>query len=324
LERLGADVLRRLALPRDYLGFTMVAINNAFWQPLLEAVPFHRRLFLLPHCLSDRAACAGTYDSVGLHCAGCGRCEINALKNEAERLGYSVIVAEGTSSVLMKVLEDDADAIFGVACLDSLEKSFQRIIDLGVPHIAVPLLKDGCTNTEAELDQIRAVLAAKAETGPESPGSAAAVAPPSYIPLLRETAKMFQPPQFGELLQPYLESPDAAVAIQGSESTDGLAADPPSTEAIALQWLREGGKRLRPFVTLAAYAVAKDGFASLSKTNQPSGLPIAIRRLALAIEALHKASLVHDDIEDNDEYRYGRPTLHRVHGIDQTINVGVF
>jgi len=39
---------------------------------------------------------------------------------------------------------------------------------------------------------------------------------------------------------------------------------------------------------------------------------------------MHKASLVHDDIEDNDEYRYGRPTLHRVHGIDQTINVGDF
>ena len=31
---------------------------------------------------------------------------------------------------------------------------------------------------------------------------------------------------------------------------------------------------------------------------------------------------MHDDIEDNDEYRYGRPTLHRDHGIGQAINIG--
>ena len=37
---------------------------------------------------------------------------------------------------------------------------------------------------------------------------------------------------------------------------------------------------------------------------------------------MHKASLVHDDIEDDDEFRYGRPTLHRVHGIGQAVNIG--
>jgi geranylgeranyl pyrophosphate synthase len=51
-------------------------------------------------------------------------------------------------------------------------------------------------------------------------------------------------------------------------------------------------------------------------------IPRPIRRLALAIEALHKASLVHDDIEDDDEFRYGRPTLHRVYGPGQAINIG--
>ncbi len=76
-------------------------------------------------------------------------------------------------------------------------------------------------------------------------------------------------------------------------------------------------------MTLAAYAVARHGLSVLESGNDlASILPISIRRLALAIEALHKASLVHDDIEDNDDYRYGRPTLHRVHGIAQTINIG--
>jgi geranylgeranyl pyrophosphate synthase len=47
-----------------------------------------------------------------------------------------------------------------------------------------------------------------------------------------------------------------------------------------------------------------------------------VRRTALAIEAFHKASLVHDDIEDDDTFRYGRTTLHRQYGVGTAINVG--
>jgi geranylgeranyl pyrophosphate synthase len=306
LEGCGQSVLVRLGLPRRFLGFAMVAVSNAFWRPLLEATPFHRRLFLLPHCLSDQAACAGSYDSVGLHCAGCGGCEIQALKSQAEQLGYSVIVAEGTSSLFLKVLEDDVDAIFGVACLDSLEKSFPYLVDLGVAHMAAPLLKDGCRNTEAEIDQIRELLAAEA--------APALAAPRSYVPLLRETTRMFQPPLFAELLAPYLESaPLADHPMEGS----------PSVEGIGLDWLGEGGKRLRPFVTIASYAVARHGLSVLDCGQDiHQRIPSPVWRLALAIEALHKASLVHDDIEDDDEFRYGRPTLHRQHGVAQAVNVG--
>jgi geranylgeranyl pyrophosphate synthase len=306
LERNGETILSQLGLARGVLGFAMVAVSNEFWRPALAAIPPGRRLFLLPHCLADRAACVGKYDAVGLHCGGCGGCEIHALKSEAERLGYSVIVAEGTGSVVTKILEGEADAILGVACLDSLEKSFLRVAELGVPHMALPLLKDGCVDTKAEVDQIRALLAA------DAPNTGAA--PRSYIPLLRETARMFQQPAFSELLPRH----DESAGLAGSRD-DGLT----SVEEIALEWLREGGKRLRPFVTIAAYAVARHGAAVLDCGDRTGRMiPRPIRRLALAIEALHKASLVHDDIEDDDEFRYGRPTLHRVHGTGQAINIG--
>jgi geranylgeranyl pyrophosphate synthase len=284
----------------------MVAVSNEFWRPTFEAIPLARRLFLLPHCLADRTACTGAYDSVGLHCAGCGSCGIDALKREAEQLGYAVIVAEGTSSVIMKILEGEADAIFGVACLDSLEKSFHRVAELGVPHVALPLLKDGCVDTKAEVDEIRRMLAAKtAGTG---------AAPRSYVSLLRETARMFRQPMFSDLLAPYDET-----ARANGDRHDAWT----SIERAALDWLREGGKRLRPFVTIAAFAVARHGPGILD-CGELAGekIPQAVRRLALAIEALHKASLVHDDIEDDDVFRYGRPTLHRVHGVGQAINIG--
>ena len=47
-----------------------------------------------------------------------------------------------------------------------------------------------------------------------------------------------------------------------------------------------------------------------------------MKRAAVAIETFHKASLVHDDIEDDDSFRYGQETLHRVHGVGTAINVG--
>jgi geranylgeranyl pyrophosphate synthase len=47
-----------------------------------------------------------------------------------------------------------------------------------------------------------------------------------------------------------------------------------------------------------------------------------VKRTALSIETFHKASLVHDDIEDDDGFRYGDPTIHRRWGVPTAINVG--
>jgi geranylgeranyl diphosphate synthase type II len=43
---------------------------------------------------------------------------------------------------------------------------------------------------------------------------------------------------------------------------------------------------------------------------------------AVAIELLHNAMLIHDDIEDESDQRRGRPTLHTLHGIPLALNAG--
>jgi geranylgeranyl diphosphate synthase, type II len=64
-----------------------------------------------------------------------------------------------------------------------------------------------------------------------------------------------------------------------------------------------GGKRLRPVICLAA-AEAVGGRA------EPA-LP-----LACAVECIHTYSLIHDDLPtmDNDDFRRGKPTSHKVYG----------
>ncbi len=45
-------------------------------------------------------------------------------------------------------------------------------------------------------------------------------------------------------------------------------------------------------------------------------------RSAVALELLHNAFLVHDDVEDDSDERRGRPTLHALHGVPVAVNVG--
>jgi geranylgeranyl pyrophosphate synthase len=85
------------------------------------------------------------------------------------------------------------------------------------------------------------------------------------------------------------------------------------TERIAYEWLLRDGKRWRPFLLACTYSALNDGTTEF---------PADVRKLALAVECFHKASLIHDDIEDEDDFRYGQPTLHRQYGIAVAINAG--
>jgi geranylgeranyl pyrophosphate synthase len=121
-----------------------------------------------------------------------------------------------------------------------------------------------------------------------------------------------------ERLAPRLRGGPSLAQLNG-QGVGGL--DPVAgTEAIAYDFLAKGGKHSRPFITLAAYQALTAEQAAPAGT--PPILPDAVKRCALSIETFHKASLVHDDIEDDDEFRYGAPTLHRKYGTSTAINVG--
>ena len=78
----------------------------------------------------------------------------------------------------------------------------------------------------------------------------------------------------------------------------------PATLHKAMRYsLFAGGKRLRPILCLAA--------AEACRGKISNALP-----LACALECIHTYSLVHDDLPsmDNDDYRRGRPTCHKVFG----------
>ena len=300
LDRLGREALSRLSLPAANLGYAMVALDNAFWRDQFAATRFDQRVLLLPHCLRVGAACKGTSGADGRVCGGRGACGLCGRAGEARALGYTVVRAGGTRAGVQAVLGGRWEAVLGVACLDSLEKAFRRVSDLGIPHAAVPLLRDGCADTEVDAGEVLAWV--RLSSGPASQSTRA------YYSLLRQSSRLCDDGTLARLLEPCV----APRAFGAKEAPDS----PGRAESVALDWLRRGGKRFRPFLTLAAYA------AAAGRGEGDSPLPDSVLRVALALEAMHKASLAHDDIEDGDLYRYGAETLHRRHGVPMAINTG--
>ena len=82
------------------------------------------------------------------------------------------------------------------------------------------------------------------------------------------------------------------------------ASTKPTTIHKAMRYsLFAGGKRLRPILCLAAAETC-------------GGLTTNALPLACALECIHTYSLIHDDLPsmDNDDFRRGRPTCHKVFG----------
>ena len=257
---LSMDELRRRALAglaeaglaETFLDYAVVTVNNESWRDALAAVPFERRLLLMPKCLRVENRCPAPFDEFGLLCKQCGLCSIQDFQAEAERLAAAI------------------------------------------PAVAVPLLQDDCIDTTVDVDWVW-----------------------DYIHL--EAADRSRRLDLGGLhdtVKTWFERP----------ALDRLMGPPVGhAEQIGREWLSVGGRRWRPFLAAAVFEAlqADAGVApekAVSGRDEPSRE--VIQRIAVAVECFHKASLVHDDIEDGDLERYGEPTLCGAHGVPIALNVG--
>jgi geranylgeranyl pyrophosphate synthase len=314
LEQASRGLLSSLGLPEGYLGWTMVVLSSAFWRDAVATVPPERRLFLLPHCLKHAQGCPADYDQFGMNCKQCGACSIADFRSIAEEMGYRILVAEGSPVVMKIIIGGYVDAVIGVACLNVLEKAIDKILLAGIPCMAVPLLSDDCRNTKVDepwvADMVRTPhVAARQETR-------------SYIHLLRTAADLFSPESI-DRFAPRVRSKTPLLAEAVSREAIGKIDPISATEHIAYDFLSRGGKHSRPFITLAAYdALTGDLGSGASGEEACLKIPPAVRRAAISIETFHKASLVHDDIQDDDAFRYGQPAVHKRFGNATAINIG--
>ena len=278
-------ILAKLGYEGDetYLHYTAVCLNNEMWRETLAEIPYERRLLLMPKCLRVEDKCPAPFDEFGLLCKQCGLCSIQDFQNEAERLGYAVLVAEGSAIVMSLIQTGQIEAIVGISCLPVLERTFPYVEAAAIPSIAVPLLQDDCINTTVDIDWVWEYLHLTSDDQTRRL---------DLTGLHNEVKTWFSPEVIEQVMGP-------ATGRQ---------------EEIAREWLARDGKRWRPFLTVAAYEAMRE--------DRGNPLPEDLKKLAFATELFHKASLIHDDIEDEDHGRYDQPTLNAEHGVAVALNAG--
>ena len=281
LQRMSLKIIAEKSLETALSGWIMVELNNCVWRDIFAAIPYGKRILLLPKCLSDSAGCKADIDEFGLLCKKCNRCTIPHLQEKAESLGIMSLVAEGFTPVIGLIESQVVDGLIGVGCLESLEKAFPLLVDHAVPGMAIPLNCSGCKDTHVDCAHVSEAMSISSE---------------QPLDLLNhEWIKQ----RTGELF-----------SIENIRSVLSSSAD--QTSAIACEWLTGYGKRWRPYLLVSVF-MALTGKREIS---EKAGLA------AIAVECFHKASLIHDDIQDNDQTRYGKQTVHSQYGIPMAINVG--
>ena len=335
--RASAETLvKRASAGPEHVGWTMVTIVSEFWRDRLASTPPGRRLLLLPDCPvaghspHDHSPHDHGADAmVAAVPRVCGpSCGIATIWSAARDSGWVVEPVGRAVAGIGSLLTGQYDSVLGMARLGDLEKAFAMLPAFSLPVAAVPYeplsapLHAGCAESlAASAIDVEWVLGLVGVAG----GGAAPVG--DYLPLLREAAEMFSAEQLavlaerlglGQVFGPATVdvSGQHASSQQGAQAGSIVPLD--ATAVMATDFLTRGGKFLRPFICLAAHDAVRTDLG----TREDPSVRESAKAASVAIEIFHKSSLVHDDIEDEDLMRYGRPTLHIEHGVPAAINAG--
>jgi len=95
-----------------------------------------------------------------------------------------------------------------------------------------------------------------------------------------------------------------------------LGTDVPLINQVFDHLLEGGGKRIRPLLVLLGGALLAPGGAPAGANRD------RLFRLAAAVEFIHTASLLHDDVVDKSDVRRGKSAAHRAWGVEAAILCG--
>ena len=222
LREHAETLVSRLEIDPLYTDYCGVILSNCSWRDTLASIPYERRLLLLPKCLRIEERCPAPFDEYGLLCKQCGLCTIQDLQEEAEKLGYAVLVAEGSAIVTAIIESRKIEAIVGVSCLSVLERAFPYMEMAAIPGIAIPLLQDDCANTNVDLEWVWDCIHLTSD----------------------DTTHRLDLDALHSEVRTWFTA-EALEEIMGPVASE--------TERIARDWMQRDGKRWRPFLSACAW-----------------------------------------------------------------------
>jgi len=156
-ELTGMDLYEVLQVVEDLVD---IQIKNLTYRERFESS--RRKALFLPHCarkyIDSRCRAEFDPDVPTYRCRRCSPdCQVNQASRMAEELGYDVYIVPGGSCIPKIIKRWNYDGIVGVACGEEIKLAYSYIGEQ-VAAQAVPLIKNGCSNTVFSLDSLIKIL----------------------------------------------------------------------------------------------------------------------------------------------------------------------
>lgn len=128
----------------------------------LSKIKACERVLLLSHCMRPSQKCPAKFNKSGLQCLDDCQidCVVGRLKRAALKQGYKgICIAAGGKMALKFVIENNPKGIVAIACKKELEEGVNEVSALAEGDgnaptiIVVPLLQDGCVDTEVDVEE---------------------------------------------------------------------------------------------------------------------------------------------------------------------------
>lgn len=138
----------------------MINVTNKVYNKRWLRTPYGCRAVFLPQCLRA-PGCPAKLGSEGIECMMCGKCQIGRLKKEVENRGMKFFVVPGSSFIKRMLAKYKPKAVLGVGCYSEVEEGMRMVGSRGLVAQAVPLLRDGCIDTEVDWERLSKTVNAK-------------------------------------------------------------------------------------------------------------------------------------------------------------------
>jgi len=154
--------LKMIGIKPDNIDKLYIELKNDINREGFHGFPPSKKIVFLPQCLRNASVCKAKIGEMGYECVGCCNCRASQVKKEVEKLGYKAYIVPGGSMVGKIIRKEKPKAVLGVACMKELSMALD---DISIPGMAVELLKDGCVNTDVDIEEVKSILSKPKQVG---------------------------------------------------------------------------------------------------------------------------------------------------------------
>ncbi|NOX72021.1 MAG: DUF116 domain-containing protein, partial [Candidatus Micrarchaeota archaeon] len=114
-------------------------------------------IVFIPHCMRKADKCPGKMTENGYDCEHCDvkGCKVWQVRKISIEKGHRTFTVPGGSMVFNVINKYKPKGVIGIACMKELILALENI---DMPSQTVELERDGCINTDVDIEKVKKVL----------------------------------------------------------------------------------------------------------------------------------------------------------------------